>query len=105
MSSLSSDQPAPRVLVVDDDPETRVLLQAALEGEGVHVVGTAGDGSEVEALAKETDPDVVVMDLRMPRMGGVEATRLLRARMPWIQVVLLRSEERRVGKECRSRWS
>ena len=89
MRSPSTDRPAPRVLLVDDDAETLVLLRAALEGEGVDVVGTAGDGSEVEALARQTDPDVILMDLRMPRVGGIEATRSIKARMPWIQVVLL----------------
>ena len=89
MRSRSADGPAPRVLLVDDDAETLVLLRAALEGEGVEVVGAAGDGSEVEALAGETDPDVVLMDLRMPRMGGLEATRSIKARRPWIQVIIL----------------
>jgi CheY-like chemotaxis protein len=89
MQTLPNDGPAPRVLLVDDDAETLVLLRAALEGEGIDVVGVAGDGSEVEALTDLTDPDVVLMDLRMPGMDGFEATRLIKARRPWIQVIFL----------------
>jgi CheY-like chemotaxis protein len=84
-----TERSSARVLLVDDDPETLVLLRAALEDEGIHVVGTAGDGSEVQALVERTDPEVVLMDLRMPKIDGFEATRRLRATHPWVQVVFL----------------
>src|SRR5207248_11464328 len=55
----------------------------------VDVVGTASDGAEAVALAGDLRPDVVLMDLRMPRCDGVEATRQLRDREPGIKVVVL----------------
>jgi DNA-binding NarL/FixJ family response regulator len=56
---------------------------------GVDVVGAASDGYEAVALSEELHPDVVLMDLRMPRCDGVEATRLLREREPAIKIVVL----------------
>jgi DNA-binding NarL/FixJ family response regulator len=79
-----------RVLAADDQRVVReglVMLLGLLPD--VEVVGTAGDGEEALALAAELRPDVVLMDLRMPRVDGVEATRRLRASHPEIKVVVL----------------
>lgn len=79
-----------RVLVVDDHPIVRAGIAAALAGaDGFAVVGEAGDGRQAVARADELAPDLVLMDLRMPHMGGVEATRLLRERHPGAIVVVL----------------
>jgi CheY-like chemotaxis protein len=79
----------PTILLVDDDAETRVLLKGVLEDEGIHVVGAASDGAEAVELADSLLPEVVLMDLRMPRMGGFEATRLITEKHTWMQVVIL----------------
>jgi DNA-binding NarL/FixJ family response regulator len=79
-----------KVLIVDDQRVVRdglVTIVASLPG--VAVVGAAADGSEAVSMAEEHRPDVVLMDLRMPRMDGVEATANIRARLPGTQVVVL----------------
>jgi DNA-binding NarL/FixJ family response regulator len=82
--------PRIRVLAADDQRVVREGL-AMLLGllPDVEVVGTAADGEEALALADELRPDVILMDLRMPRVDGVEATRRLRASHPEIKVVVL----------------
>ena len=83
-------EPKIRVLAADDQRVVREGL-AMLLGllPDVEVVGTAADGEEALALAEELRPEVILMDLRMPRVDGVEATRRLRASHPEIKVVVL----------------
>ncbi len=79
-----------RVLIADDQRVVRDGLRM-LVGliDGVEVVGIAGDGQEALELARELHPDVVLMDLRMPRMDGAQATREIRASAPGTEVLVL----------------
>ncbi|MEU6484871.1 response regulator transcription factor [Streptomyces sp. NPDC046887] len=78
-----------RLLVVDDDPLVRAGLTLMLGGADIEIVGEAADGSEVPALVDRLTPDVVLMDIRMPRVDGLTATERLRARPGAPEVVVL----------------
>jgi DNA-binding NarL/FixJ family response regulator/anti-sigma regulatory factor (Ser/Thr protein kinase) len=78
-----------RVLVVDDNAGFRDSLLALLDTDGLLVVGQAASGKEAIALVRTTMPDVVLMDVRMPDMDGIETTRRLKALDPRIGVVAL----------------
>ena len=79
-----------RVLIVDDHPVVRDGLRGVLDGEDdMRVVGEAGHGAEALARARTTPVDVVLMDLRMPTMGGVEAIGVLRRTAPSVRVLVL----------------
>ena len=81
-----------RVLLADDEALVRAGLRMILEAEDdLEVVGEAGDGEEALRLARETGPDVVLMDLMMPVMDGIEATRAIKSTMPDVEVVALTS--------------
>jgi two-component system invasion response regulator UvrY len=79
----------PRLLLVEDDRQARRLLKELLEAEGIAVVAEAGNGFEAVQLARELEPDVVLMDLRLPGMGGLEASRLIAESLPFTQVIVL----------------
>jgi DNA-binding NarL/FixJ family response regulator len=79
-----------RVLVADDHPVVRAGLRALLSAEpGLTVVAEAGSGEETVLMARQHQPDVVLMDLRMPGAGGLAAIRQLSADQPGVRVVVL----------------
>ncbi len=79
-----------RLLVVDDDPGFRETLRGLLAQRAeVEILGEAGNGDEAISLAESLQPDVVLMDLAMPRMNGLEATKRLKARWPGLLVILI----------------
>lgn len=90
---MTTGSSAVRVVLVDDEPVLRRSLKRVLEARGIDIVGEAGDGSQGVALAGELRPDVVVMDLRMPVMDGLTATRLIRESWPSIAVVVCTAYE------------
>ena len=83
----------PRVILVDDHDLFRTGLRNLLSDEGVDVVGEAQTGAEALGLVRELAPDVVVMDLNMPGMGGVEATRQINVFAPLTRVLVLTISE------------
>ena len=83
-----------RVLLVDDHDLFRTGLRNLLEEqEGLHVVAEGATGADAVRLVRELAPDVVVMDLNMPEMSGVEATRQISARSPLTRVIVLTISE------------
>ncbi len=82
--------PTLRVLVVDDHPVFRAALHALLDGtDGMEVAGEAPDGRTAVALAQQLEPDVVLMDLNLPDLDGVEATRRIVTAAPHTGVLML----------------
>ncbi|MEU9886818.1 response regulator transcription factor [Sphaerisporangium sp. NPDC051011] len=83
------DEPI-RVLIVDDHALIRRSLELALAAEpDIDVVGEASDGQEAVEIADRLLPDVVLMDVRMPRQGGIEATRVIKASVPSARIIML----------------
>jgi DNA-binding NarL/FixJ family response regulator len=82
-----------RVLLVDDHPLFLQGMQNLLLGRGVDVVGTAADGFAALAQARVLRPDLVLMDVEMPACNGLEATRLIKAELPNLQIVMLTMSE------------
>ena len=92
---LDTDAGSPRaisLLLVDDHPVVRKGTRELLEGESdLHVVGEAGSGEEAVVRARELSPDVILMDVSMPGMNGIEATRAIKTFLPGVGVLVLTS--------------
>jgi NarL family two-component system response regulator LiaR len=87
-----ADRSTIQVLIADDHAIVRKGIRALLATEpGIEVVGEASNGQEVLAIARQMKPDIVLMDLVMPGMDGLEATRLLTAQLPQIHILVLTS--------------
>lgn len=91
--------PAPRVLVADDHPALLAAVSDFLDENGFEIAGQAADGALAVSLAGETSPDAVLLDYRMPRLGGPELVRALRAAAPKAAVAVYTADadERLVG--------
>lgn len=87
---MSNEERKIRVLITDDQTELAQELQSVLEtDDGIEVVGLAADGFEACGKLVETQPDVVLMDIRMPNMNGVVATQRIKAEAPDVKVLIL----------------
>ncbi|MBI4200287.1 MAG: response regulator transcription factor [Chloroflexi bacterium] len=82
-----------RVLLADDHALFRDGIASLLEAWGFQIAGQAGDGQEALEQARQLLPDLILMDIRMPRASGLEATRLIKAEMPETKVVILTVSE------------
>jgi DNA-binding NarL/FixJ family response regulator len=76
------------LLIVDDDAIIRSALRSFVEADGYKVCGEAGDGIEAIEQAAELQPDLILLDLAMPRLNGAEAANVLRRAMPKVPIIL-----------------
>ena len=77
-----------RIVIVDDNSFVRRGLGHLLQPEqDVHIVGEASDGESAVNLIREIQPDIVLMDISMPGMGGIEATRIIHSELPWVRII------------------
>ena len=91
-----------RILVIDDGDSVRDVIGVFLENAGFEVCGEGADGVEGIEQAKRLKPDLVVLDLAMPRMNGVEAALILSQTMPNLPVIMLTMYENMVGPSLAS---
>jgi DNA-binding NarL/FixJ family response regulator len=82
-----------RILIADDHALFRDGVRNLLEARGVEIVGEARNGREAFDLARRLQPDIVLMDLSMPEVGGLDATRLISAEIPEVKVVVLTASD------------
>jgi DNA-binding NarL/FixJ family response regulator len=89
MTAAPTPKPrANRLLIADDRARTRRALSAVLSAHGgFELIGEAADGEEAVAAVEQLQPDIVIIDIRMPRLDGIAATTQIKARWPWIRVV------------------
>jgi DNA-binding NarL/FixJ family response regulator len=87
-SARELDEPI-HLIIADDDPQTRELLAQTLTDLGFQVVAEASDGTEACQQVRQFDPEVVLMDMRMPDIGGLRAAQMIKAERPRTQVLIL----------------
>jgi response regulator NasT len=97
-----SDAPARRVLIAEDEALIRLDLKEMLEEEGYAVIGEAGDGEEAIQLAEELRPDLVILDVKMPRMDGIAAAQVIADRRIAPVVILTAFSQRDLVERART---
>jgi len=79
-----------QTLIVDDDSNFRKLVRTYLSANSnIDVIGEACDGMEAIEKANELQPDLILLDIRMPKMNGIEVTQQIKKSMPWIKIIIL----------------
>ena len=86
------------ILIVDDSETVRQVVRTFLEGKGFQVCGEAADGSQAIERAMELTPDLILLDVAMPGMNGVEAASVLKGRLPKTSIVLFTMFSDSVGQ-------
>lgn len=81
-----------RIMLVDDHPLMLIGISSMLDGKGIEIVGTAGNGFDALKKAGELKPDVMMLDIVMPGMDGIELARRMRAEMPDVALLVLSSD-------------
>jgi two-component system, response regulator PdtaR len=89
-----------RVVIADDDGVTLMVVRKILITMGHEVVGEAPNGEEAAALARQTNPDLCILDIRMPKMDGLEAARLIQTHRPTPVIILSAHSETGLGSEA-----
>lgn len=89
-----------RVVIADDDGLTTMVLRKILVGMGHEVIGETGDGEQAVTLTHETNPDLVILDIRMPKMDGLKAARAIQAERPTPVIILSAYTESGLGSEA-----
>ena len=87
-----ADEPKKKVLIVDDDGIMRELLKGILREGGFEVIGEAGNGEQAIALTDNLEPDVVCLDIHMPKMNGIQGLQALLAANPQRKVVMISAD-------------
>jgi DNA-binding NarL/FixJ family response regulator len=91
MSSIPSHKGPLTVVLADDHPVVLIGVRNMLAHDGLQIVGEAGDGDEAITLTLELEPDILLLDLAMPRLPGLEAMRAIMGRSPSVKIILLTS--------------